>query len=133
MNPLFSKESIRRLEPILREIITQYLDWMDTCGKSGEIVSMNMVYKALTSDVITTYAFGKSSNALASEDQHRALFETLEKSLGIVHWMMHIGWLSPLLEYLPSAIIIGLAPGLGTAFQQQRVNLAIQILTNEFG
>lgn len=131
MNPFFSKESVRRLEPILREIIIQSLNWMDICGRSGEIVPVNMVYKAMTSDVIMRYTLGKSTNALAREDQNRALFETMEKAGETIHLMFHIGWLASLFESLPSAIMIGLAPTLGTVYQLQRVNLPTQILTNE--
>lgn len=89
---------------------------------------MNMAYKALTSDVIMMYTFGKSTNFVTREDYNRASFEALAKGGEFVHWMLHIGWLGWLMESLPIAIVKRLAPVLGSIIQLQKVNLDTQTL-----
>ena len=132
LNNFFSKASIRQLEPTVRDVVGQLLNRMDICGRSGEILSLNVVFKAVTSDIITRYAFGKSTNYVTREDYNRAYFETFENLFELVHWFFQIGWLNSLLSSLPTAISIRLMPGLASLFKLRLVNLATPTLTNEF-
>ncbi|MCJ1268562.1 hypothetical protein MMC22_008450 [Lobaria immixta] len=54
LNNFFSKASVRQIEPTVRDIVAQLLDRMDICGRSGEILPLNMIFKAVTSDIITS-------------------------------------------------------------------------------
>lgn len=128
----FSKASIRRLEPIMRDAITLLLNRMDMCGKSGEVMPMDIVYKAFTCDVITTYAFGKSTDFLTREDYNRAYFETFDQVFETFHFFIHIGWLSSLMRALPISILLRLIPTIGSLFQIRQVSIAIQISTARF-
>ncbi|MCJ1266070.1 hypothetical protein MMC22_005952 [Lobaria immixta] len=117
LNNYFSKASIRRLEPMVRDVVAQLLTRMDVCGKSREVMSMNMIFKALTSDIITRYSFGKSTNFVTREDYNRAYFGTTDHLLDFIHWFFQIGWLSSFLSSLPIAITIRLMPGLACLFK----------------
>ena len=132
LNNFFSKASIRRIEPMVRDVVAQLLDRMDMCGRSEEVMPMNMVYKALTSDIITRYSFGKSTNYVAREDYNRTYFETFENLFEYTHWFFQFGWLNSLMSSLPIAIAIRLMPGLASLFELRHVNLASHILTDKF-
>lgn len=133
LNPFFSKASVRRLEPVIRDGVVQLLDRMDICGRSAEVMPMNMVYKALTADIITKYAFGKSTQYMSMQDYNSAYFETFDKFFEYGPWLFHISWLSSLMESLPVAIAKRLWPGIATLFTLRLVNLAIQISNNFLG
>lgn len=133
LNPFFSKASVRRLEPMIRDGVVQLLDRMDTCGRSAEVMPMNMVYKALTADVITKYAFGKSTDFMKLEDYNSAYFEAFDKFFEYGPWLFHISGLSSLMESLPVAIATRLMPDIATIFTLRLVNSAIQVLTNFLG
>lgn len=92
---------------------------------------MNMVYKALTNDILTRYIFGKSTNYMTSEDYNRAYFETFENLFEYVHWLLHIGWLGSLLEALPLGIGMKTIPGIANIIKLRQVNWVILILINE--
>ena len=94
---------------------------------------MNMIYKAVTSDIITRYSFGKSTNYVTREDYNRVYFETFQNLLEYTHWFFQFGWLSTLLSSLPMAIAVRLAPGLGTLFTLRLVNSATKVFIDEFG
>jgi cytochrome P450 len=68
LNPFFSKQSIRRLEPIIQEALGKVLDRLSQHAKTGSPVQMNLLYSALTSDVINNYAFGPSESSLERPD-----------------------------------------------------------------
>lgn len=129
LNAFFSKMSIRRLEPMILDTVAQLLNRMDVCGRSGEVMQMNMVYKALTSDIITRYAFGNPTNYLSREDYNSAYFQVFENCFEYVHWLLHIGWLGSFLESLPIEIVMMLTPEMGSIFKLRVVNCAVQILT----
>lgn len=133
LNPFFSKASVRRLEPIIRDGVVELLDRMDTCGRSAEVMQLNMVYKALTADVITEYAFGKSTGYMKMEDYNSAYFATFDKFFEYAPWLYHIGWLSSVMESLPVPIATRLMPDIASIFTLRLVNSAIQVLINSLG
>lgn len=64
MNRYFSKESIRRLEPILKANFEKLLEKIAQYKGSPKALNVNLPYSAFTSDIITEYCFGQSHNWL---------------------------------------------------------------------
>ncbi|KAI9878238.1 MAG: hypothetical protein M1823_006983, partial [Watsoniomyces obsoletus] len=60
LNPFFSKQAVNRLEPVIRELIDKMCARFETCRDSGEPVETGRAYAALTTDIITRYAFRTS-------------------------------------------------------------------------
>lgn len=54
--PFFSKANVRKLDYVLHENIAKFMGRLKEWESSGEPLNMLDAYKALTSDVITTYA-----------------------------------------------------------------------------
>lgn len=94
---------------------------------------MNTVYKALTSDIITRYSFGKSTNYVTMENYNRDYFETFANIMEYIHVMLQIGWLISLMQSLPIAFAVRLVPSIGSVLRLNQVNITIQVLTNEVG
>ncbi len=73
----FSVASIRRLEPIISEHMEKMFRRVDetieaSLAKSA-ILSMHQVFRACTSDIITTYAFGENQDILGEDDWGKAV------------------------------------------------------------
>ncbi|MCJ1470579.1 hypothetical protein MMC07_009225 [Pseudocyphellaria aurata] len=83
-------------------------------------MSMNAVYKALTSDIIAWYAFGKSTGYITLHDYNGPWFEVFVKFFDFIHVFVHIGWLAPLMESLPIPVVTILMPTLGKVFELQQ-------------
>ena len=124
LNNFFSKASVRQIEPTVRDIVVQLLNRMDICGRSGEILPLNMIFKAVTSDIITRYSFGKSTNYVTREDYNRAYFEIFENTYPFVHLFFQFGWIAPIMSSLPIAVAVRLMPGIASLFKLRLVNLA---------
>lgn len=113
LSPYFSPSNVRRLEPIIHESLKNLLGRLDSCQKSGQIVPMTVAYKAMTSDIITNYAFGKSTNYLVKDDFNISFFETIESVFEQAHCLLHIAWLGPMIEALPIPVVVKLIPEMG--------------------
>lgn len=113
LSPYFSSANVRRLEPIIQDSLTKLLGRLDSCYKSGQVLPITVAYKAMTSDIITSYAFGKSTNYLLKEDFNISFFETIASVFEVAHSMLHIAWLGPLIQALPIPLLVKLLPPMG--------------------
>ncbi|KAK3307386.1 cytochrome P450 [Chaetomium strumarium] len=68
----FSVASIRRLEPIIAEHMERMFERIDSSiaasNTKSAVLSMHQVFRACTSDIITTYAFGENQDILSEDD-----------------------------------------------------------------
>ncbi|KAI4234835.1 MAG: hypothetical protein L6R40_006624 [Gallowayella cf. fulva] len=119
MGNYFSKANIRRLEPTIQECLAKFLDRLESCRVSGEVIPLSFAVRALTCDIITSYCFGTSSDYLSRKDYNRPFFEAIYAFLGFGYWYMHIGWLGPLMEALPNKVSASISPGLASLYRME--------------
>ena len=112
LNSYFSKASVKRLEPMIKDITSKLLKRLDAASMSGEVLTMRMVYKAVTSDVINAYAFGKSKNEIDMLDFNAPFQLGMEKLNDVIYVLLQLPWLFPLLDLLPDAIASRTVPSL---------------------
>lgn len=109
VNPFFSKQSVRRVEPITQRTLRKLLNRMEVWGAAGEPAPMLLAYKATTTDIINDYSFEGIPNALDKPDMNAPLFEALSGSVAA-----QIGTYFPafvvILKKLPPAFILFLQP-----------------------
>jgi hypothetical protein len=108
----FSSASVRKLEPIMKESIGKLLSRMEAAGRTGEIMPMNYVFKACTSDVITKYAFGKSTNFLDLEDYAMEFMLSVDVLFLLNHAFCHFPLLGSLTEATPPWAAKVINPGM---------------------
>jgi hypothetical protein len=77
LSQFFSKQSIRRIEPILQGAPLDVLDRLGKYVKSGVPIRTNLLYNAAASDVITEYAFKRSWNNLEKCGLNEPFFTTM--------------------------------------------------------
>ena len=90
LSPFFSKASVRRLEPIIRDGVSKLLERMED-HKSGEPAAMTLIFKAMTADIINKYAFGESGNYMDMGDYNRKFFEDVDAVFDASHLLLHVG------------------------------------------
>lgn len=66
LNPMFSKRSITKLEPFLKERVQLLCKRVSAAKESGEVLNLIDVFSAFTGDVIMEYCFGICDNQLGS-------------------------------------------------------------------
>lgn len=60
LNPYFSKQAIRNLEPVLYQSIDKVLQQTRSCVDAGSVLNLSDMFSAFTGDVIMDYAFGQN-------------------------------------------------------------------------
>ena len=61
---LFSKQSIRNLEPTIHSIVDTLCLCFERYRGTGVPVNLGQIYSALTQDIITEYCFARNRNCL---------------------------------------------------------------------
>ena len=121
LNPYFSKRSIVAIEPIIQDKVNKLCDSIRAYIKSGQPVELQTAYVALTLDVITHYAFGKSFGLLEKEGYSprwkQALLDMIEA--GTVN--RHFPWLADTMMRLPERLVVAVNKPIAFFLQVQKV------------
>ena len=125
LNPYFSKASVNKLETINREKVSTLLERFEKHRATGELISLSIILRALTNDIINQYAFGKSGNNLNRNDYNASFYESIAAFFEVAPASMHCGWLGPALNSLPAILMIKLWPAMGTLYQMRKVGRLI--------
>lgn len=105
LNPFFSKQSVRRLEPIVQEALGKVLDRFSQHAKTGSPISVSLLYSALTSDIINNYAFGPSESALEQPDLNEPHFRAFIEAAEGYHITCYLPFLPKLYATLPLPVV----------------------------
>jgi cytochrome P450 len=68
LNSFFSKRSVVRLEPVIRENIDKLFNRFDGDRTAQSVIRLDVAFIALTTDIITHYSYGHSYNYLDEPD-----------------------------------------------------------------
>ena len=122
LNPFFSKQSIKRLEPIIHVALDAVLNRMEEYKRQGKVFPTNLAYHAITADVITHYCFGNSTEYVKRSDWNAPYFDATAENLEMAHYYIHFWPFGRLLDSLPTAIKTALFPGLKSHFHLNSVS-----------
>ena len=109
LNPYFSQQSVRRLEPIINDTLASLLSRMDGWSKTGSPTPMNIAFRAATKDVIQAYAFGDGQKCLDMEDCNDGFFGIMTPQR-VCHLGTYVYWLACTAANLPPSVTIALIP-----------------------
>ena len=109
LNPYFSMQNVRRLEPIIQETFRNLLRRMEDWAQLGMPAPLNMAFKATTKDIITAYALGQVEKCLDMEDLNAPFFNSIapvrENHIGT-----YLYYVSKAMQSMPPSLIIRLVP-----------------------
>lgn len=109
LNPYFSQQNVRRLEPVINDTLAALLRRLDGWAKTGMPVHMNTAFRAATKDIIQAYALGEGAKCLDMEDCNAAFFDVVTPQR-VCHLGTYIYWLAKIMANFPPAMMIALIP-----------------------
>ncbi|KXX76482.1 Trichodiene oxygenase [Madurella mycetomatis] len=112
VSSFFSPASVHRLEHVLKDNLTKLLARLDAHGRSGDVVQIHYVFKALASDLITFYSFDQCLNLLDAPDYGKDDFDATDKFFHMTHMGKVFPWLMGLFTRAPNWIVRVLFPDL---------------------
>ncbi|OJD34608.1 cytochrome p450 [Diplodia corticola] len=116
LNAFFSKQSVYKLEPMIRNAVSLLCSRFEEFRESKEPIVLNNAFSALTTDIITEYSFAKSAGMTLkpyfSPEYSKSLITTSEFSLlnkqfpFVLHLLRRLpDWLAVKLEPNTAALI----------------------------
>ena len=102
ISPFFSAAKIADFEPTIRSKVDRLCERLDEYADSeGSVVRLSRAWMALTTDIISEYAFAKSYDHLNSPNFEETLHEALVAVYVTGHFALHFPVLFPILDLLP--------------------------------
>ncbi|KAI3329026.1 putative P450 monooxygenase [Xylariaceae sp. AK1471] len=90
IEPWFSKQTVRRLEPTLHKLVDRLMEHVSQAKDNGSVLNMTYVFTAFTADVITKIEFGEALGLLedlqAAEEWSKVWQSFSEKGNSIKHF-----------------------------------------------
>ncbi|KAJ5154383.1 cytochrome protein [Penicillium coprophilum] len=115
MGSYFSRQSIKKREPTINYCIQKLLERFKQAQETGECITLNHAFTAMTGDIITKYSFGKDFSFLEANDYKSKWKSAVAGSLETGKFFRYF----PLLDvyrFIPSTLAQALNPGMGEIF-----------------
>jgi hypothetical protein len=110
LNPFFSKQNIRRLEPTIVEVLDRIFLRLDQHLEENSPVNMSLLYRAATHDIISEYAFGQGFVCFDRQDLNEPYFKAYHEMVLAWHFGCYFPWVGNLMRKLPPYIVTALVP-----------------------
>lgn len=108
ISPYFSREAIRRAEPLISKCTIKFISVLSDAATSFEAVNLSFGFRCVTADTIMNHAFQKSVGALDAPGFEFPLILALDASLKDIQWVHHFptpfGLLFRITELLPTTL-----------------------------
>jgi len=122
MNRYFSKESVRRLEPVLQSNFVKLLQKLAEYKGSTSPLNVNLPFSAFTSDVITEYSFGQSHRWLEKPGFNEKFVEMMASVHEMAAVAKQFGFIMALMDMLPDSVAERMDQGMSSFIQFRRVS-----------
>lgn len=113
--PFFSKKSIAKLEPFIWSRVNLLAKKLKQAHKSDRVITILDAYGALTTDVISQYAYGESFDCLGKDTDFEFKNDYMHAISKIVFaqpFRMHFPLLTECMRLLPLRIMQAMSPGM---------------------
>jgi cytochrome P450 len=119
LNPFFSRQSVFKVEDIVQEKVGKVTTRLETAHQNGSAVFLDDIFAALTADIISDYAYGKSLNVLDDKNFRNSFRDALTSGAPLCHMLRFFPLLLTLLDRIPS-VIQWLSPSTAGLFDMKR-------------
>jgi cytochrome P450 len=110
LSPFFSTKRISEFQPVIREKVDKLCEKLQEYQQDGKVLNLNNAWMALTTDIITSYAFAKSYDQLDSPDFEDTMHEALVTVYSTGQFALHFPIVFPILDALPEWFVLTVQP-----------------------
>ncbi|KAJ3999225.1 cytochrome P450 [Lentinula boryana] len=111
--PLFSRRAVLALEYTIQKKIDQLLNILkEHYNSPSSTLSMAMAFRALTLDIITSYCFAESTNALEDPYFRDPLLLAIQEAIGSIMVQRHFPFLTSIANNTPPWLVRWTMPGI---------------------
>lgn len=107
---MFSAKRISEFQPVIRSKVDKLCSKLDGSREDGSVVDLEKALMALTTDIITEYAFAKSYDQLEVPGFTQTMHEALVAIYVVGHFALHFPIVFPILDMLPDWFTLRVQP-----------------------
>ena len=123
LSPFFSQAKVTQLQGVITNKIEKLCGILSQHQASGNPANMHNLYRAMTVEIITEYAFAESWNTLDKLDEGVQWFDMIRGSSEAAAFVRQFGWVMNLMKKLPLWFAVKIAPDLKGTIQIFEVSL----------
>lgn len=131
MNPFFSQQRIRELEPMLREMVGKLCKGMRNWKERQIPLQIYHAFNAYTTDVVVEYSMGESFHYLDDPEFTPQWSKTIEAIVQAGIQFKQFRWVFALFELLPRWAVLSINPHIGPVIDQKLESLRLANLVIE--
>jgi cytochrome P450 len=133
MNPFFSQQRIRHLEPMLRGMMDKLRKGMKAWKERKTPLHMYHAFNAFTTDVVVEYSMGESFHYLDDPEFTPQWSKTIQSIVQMGVQLKQFRWVIGFFELLPRWLVVSLNPDIGPVIDQkvESLRLANSIIESE--
>ncbi|OQE14965.1 hypothetical protein PENFLA_c034G07049 [Penicillium flavigenum] len=125
MNPFFSQQRIRQLEPMLRKMVDKLCKGMRDWKERQIPLHVYHAFNAYTTDVVVEYSMGESFHYLDDPDFTPQWSKTIEAIVQVGVQFKQFRWVFSLFELLPRWLVVSINPHIGPVIDQKLESLRL--------
>ncbi|CEO59187.1 hypothetical protein PMG11_03870 [Penicillium brasilianum] len=125
MNPFFSQQRIRQLEPMLRGMVDKLCDGMRAWIDRRAPLHMYHAFNAFTTDVVVEYTMGNSFHYLDDPDFTPQWSKTIQAIVRAGVQFKQFQWIMGLFDYLPRWLVLSMNPDFGPVIDQKAESIRL--------
>ncbi|EKG12713.1 Cytochrome P450 [Macrophomina phaseolina MS6] len=120
MNRFFSKASVTRLEPLIRDTVAKLCAQIETYAGTGEPAKLNSAFSCMTTDIVTEYAFARSYNFLSAREFEPNFHKAITAGSDMGPLIKQLPWVLSLMRCLPRQAVARLNPAMAVYLNFQQ-------------
>lgn len=128
ISPFFSILKIDQFQNVIREKVDKLSRKLEIYQQTGEVLALDRALMALTTDIITEYAFAKSYDQLDSPGFSDTFHEALLTIYITGHFALHFPIVFPLLDAIPEWITKKFKPEILPVIGFKKVGITATVL-----
>lgn len=121
LNPFFSKRAVAELAGLIQTRVDKLCARLEEFQKSENPVDLRLAFSALTVDVISMYAYGKSFNILEKPDMDPNLYKNIASAGELALLLKQYPWIFKMASVLPYWLLTWLNPNVIHMVNQRKV------------
>ncbi|KAE8363103.1 cytochrome P450 [Aspergillus caelatus] len=125
MNPFFSQQRIRELEPMLRGMVDKLCDGLRAWKDRHAPLHMYHPFNAFTTDVVVEYTMGHSFHYLDDPDFSPQWSKTMQAIVHAGIQFKQFRWFISLFELLPRWLVMSINPDIGPVIDQKNESMRL--------
>jgi cytochrome P450 len=99
-DPYFSKGSVLKLEPMITTLVAKLCSQIERQRSSGKALNMSLLYRCLTSDLISEYCFSQPFDLLDDPEGHEEFMKAFTGVFKFLYMMEEFWWMKLGLSFL---------------------------------